>query len=87
MGISNIAGTAVIGATMINPHDRRPSHQFLDANSDPDHNSLTPPMLIVTKYFCRKGYTTRIGTVATIVMAARNEFGVTMLRDAWDSAR
>lgn len=40
---------------------------------------LTPPILTVTKYFWRNGYTIRMGTVATMVMAARNEFGVTML--------
>ena len=36
-------------------------------------------MLTVTKYFWRNGYTIKIGTVATMVMAARSEFGVTML--------
>ena len=48
---------------------------------------LTPPMLTVTKYFWRKGYTIKIGTVATIVMAARNELGVTMLLDCIEEAR
>ena len=48
---------------------------------------LTPPILTVTKYFWRNGYTIKIGTVATTVIAALNEFGVTMLLVCIEEAR
>ncbi len=40
--------------------------------------SFTAPSVIPpTKYFCKNGYTTRIGTVATTVMAMRTDIGDT----------
>ena len=38
-----------------------------------------------TKYFCRNGYTIRIGTVATMVMAIRTDTGDTAFV-IWEAA-
>ena len=37
-----------------------------------------PSAMPVTKYFCRKGYTTRIGTAETTEIAARTVTGATL---------
>ncbi len=43
------------------------------------HPFIEPIITPLTKYFCRNGYTKRMGTEATIVTAARIEAGVTEL--------
>ena len=47
-------------------------------NNSKKYYSFTPPIVIpTTKYFCTNGYTTRIGRVATTVIAERVLIGVT----------
>ena len=54
---------------------------FLESGGEGEkrYYSFTPPIVIpTTKYFCKNGYTTRIGKVATMVIEARILIGVTI---------